>query len=95
MNGPQVIHMVSAAIGAEEFYSLENHTSRTEDIELARKRDKACADAWVGHPNVDVVDNQSDFYTKIRNLTELTYFSTRSILNIKEILESFFTSPQS
>ena len=61
--------MVSAAIDAEEFYSLENHASRTEGLELARKRDKACKVAWVGHPNVDVVDNQCpDFDTKIRNL---------------------------
>ena len=69
MNGPQVVHLVSAAIGAEEFYTLENHASRTEDIERAQKLDKACADAWVGHPNVHVVDNQCpDFDTKIRNL---------------------------
>ena len=49
MNGPQVIHMVSAAIDAEEFYSLENHASRTEGLELARERDTACANAWVNY----------------------------------------------
>ena len=28
-------------------YSLENHASRTEGLELARERDTACANAWV------------------------------------------------
>jgi len=64
----QVVHMVSAAKGAENFYSLENHASRTEGLELARERDTACANAWVGHPIVDVVDNRADFDTKIRYL---------------------------
>ena len=33
----KVIHMVSAAKGAEEFYTVENHTSRREGIEEARR----------------------------------------------------------
>ena len=35
----QVIHMVSAAKGAEAFYHIENHTSRHEGVELARHLD--------------------------------------------------------
>jgi len=35
----QVIHMVSAAKGAEAFYHIENHTSRHEGIDLARHLD--------------------------------------------------------
>ena len=35
---------------------------------MARERDIACASAWVGHPNVDIVDNSTDFDSKIRNL---------------------------
>ena len=64
----QVIHMVSAAKGAEEFYSLEHHSTRCEGIELARERDTRAAEAWVGHPYVDIVDNSSDFESKINNL---------------------------
>ena len=35
--------MVSAAKGAEEFYTIEHHASRSEGIELARQRDTAAA----------------------------------------------------
>ena len=65
----QVIHMVSAASGAEEFYTIENHASRKEGIEEARERDIKAAESWVGHPNVDLVDNRgSDFESKINYL---------------------------
>lgn len=65
----QVIHMVSAASGAEDFYSIENHASRKEGIEEARERDIKAAESWVGHPNVDLVDNRgADFESKINYL---------------------------
>lgn len=35
--------MVSAAKGAEQFYTVEHHASRSEGIELARDRDTAAA----------------------------------------------------
>jgi len=35
----QVIHMVSAAKGAERFYDNQNHVTRHESIELARQLD--------------------------------------------------------
>ena len=61
--------MVSAAKGAEEFYTIENHTSRKEGIEEAKDRDTKAAEAWVGHPNVDIVDNRgADFESKIKYL---------------------------
>ena len=43
----QVIHMVSAAKGAEPFYTCEGHKTRTEDYEGARNLDTITAD--VGH----------------------------------------------
>jgi len=79
----QVVHMVSAAKGAEEFYTIEDNIARTEGLEEARVRDTRAAEAWVGHPYVDVIDNSSgerqkdgftcllyclDFETKINNL---------------------------
>lgn len=64
----QVIHLVSAAKGAEQFYSIELQVSRTEGLEQARDRDTGAAQAWVGHPYVDVIDNSSDFESKIRTL---------------------------
>ena len=35
--------MVSAAKGAEDFYSIEHHASRKEGIEEAKDRDTAAA----------------------------------------------------
>ncbi|CAL8084431.1 unnamed protein product [Orchesella dallaii] len=61
----QIIHMVSAANGAEPFYTTEDHICRTEGIALARELDKKAAQAWVGHPYFDVVDNSSDFESKV------------------------------
>ncbi|XP_062517089.1 TRPL translocation defect protein 14-like isoform X2 [Corticium candelabrum] len=62
----QIIHLVTAAIGAEEFYSLENNAARTEGLELARKLDAKAGRAWLGHPYYDVIDNSSDFEEKCR-----------------------------
>jgi len=46
----QVVHLVSAAIGAEEHYTRSNNKTRTEDIELAQTNDRLVGEAWVGHP---------------------------------------------
>ncbi|XP_042899659.1 TRPL translocation defect protein 14 isoform X2 [Parasteatoda tepidariorum] len=64
----QVTHLITAADGAEEFYNLEDNSCRTEGIELARVRDSRAAEAWVGHPYIDVIDNSTDFDTKLRRL---------------------------
>jgi len=39
----QVIHMVSAAKGAEQFYDNQNHVTRHESLELARQLDDLTA----------------------------------------------------
>ncbi|CAG9863849.1 unnamed protein product [Phyllotreta striolata] len=64
----QIIHMVTAAKGAEEFYSIEDHNCRSEGVQLARDLDTKAAAAWVGHPYFDVIDNSTDFEGKIRRL---------------------------
>ncbi|XP_066995754.1 TRPL translocation defect protein 14 [Anabrus simplex] len=61
----QIVHMVSAANGAEDFYSTEDHVCRSEGVETARELDYKAAAAWVGHPYFDVIDNSTDFETKI------------------------------
>ncbi|XP_014296596.1 TRPL translocation defect protein 14 isoform X1 [Microplitis demolitor] len=66
----QIIHMVSAANGAEDFYSTEDHACRSEGVELARELDYKAAAAWVGHPYFDVIDNSQDFETKICRMIE-------------------------
>jgi len=61
----QVIHMVSAAKGAEEYYTTEEHATRSEGVELARMRDDRASAAWIGHPYYDVVDNSTTFEGKL------------------------------
>jgi len=61
----QIIHMVTAANGAEQFYSLENNVTRTESIEVAREIDARCSKAWIGHPVLDCIDNCGVFEVKI------------------------------
>ncbi len=46
----QIIHLITAANGAEQFYVLDNNICRTEGIEKAREMDEKCAKAWIGHP---------------------------------------------
>ncbi|CAH1990279.1 unnamed protein product [Acanthoscelides obtectus] len=64
----QIIHMVTAAKGAEEFYSTEDHNCRSENVDLARELDSRAAASWVGHPYFDVIDNSTDFEDKIRRM---------------------------
>ena len=66
-----VVHLQSAAIGAEKFYTTEDHSARFEGIELARDRDRKAMEAWRDHPYVDIIDNRSDFDSKINRLIDL------------------------
>ncbi|KAI8893182.1 AAA domain-containing protein [Globomyces pollinis-pini] len=61
-----VVHLVTAAKGAEAFYTLENNATRTEGIELAMSLDDSIMNAWVGHASLQVIDNISvpDFTAK-------------------------------
>lgn len=65
-----VIHMVSAAIGAEQFYSLENNSARTEGLELAREIDNKILKAWTGHPRLHIVENNVDFDIKVHSVLQ-------------------------
>lgn len=63
-----VIHLVTAADGAEAFYTTENNAVRTETPELARMLDRKVRDAWVGHPCLRVIDNSTDFQEKVQRV---------------------------
>jgi len=52
-----VIHMVSAADGAPQFYTDVNNEARYETLEEAVDLDKRLINAWVGHPQFTIVDN--------------------------------------
>lgn len=56
--------------GAERFYTLENNPTRSETIEEARALDIKTLNAWIGHPNVKIIDNSTDFTGKIKRTVE-------------------------
>ena len=49
---------MSAADGAEDFYSCEDHSARFEGLDLARERDRRAMEAWREHPYVNIIDNR-------------------------------------
>ncbi len=63
-----ILHLVSAADGAEEFYTTSNNKERTEGLELARELDKRVINAWTEHPHLRVINNHQDFNTKINRV---------------------------
>ncbi len=79
-----VIHMVTAADGAEEFYSFDNNPYRTEPPEEARALDKRLRDAWKDHRHLFIVDNSTGFEEKKRRA--LSHFAR--VLNMPEPLEN-------
>lgn len=52
-----VIHMVTAAIGAEQHYNFESNNIRTEQADQARMIDRKLMSAWMGHPSYILIDN--------------------------------------
>ena len=65
-----VLHLVSAADGAEQFYTTATNNKRTEGIELARILDKKVIQAWSEHPHLRVINNHEDFETKLERVLQ-------------------------
>ena len=65
-----VFHLVTAAEGAERFYSTENNAARTETPKEARDVDERLLFAWREHPRRFVFDNRGDFADKMARLTD-------------------------
>ena len=65
-----VLHLVSAADGAERFYTTANNAERTEGLELARELDKKVIQAWSEHPHLRVINNHENFDTKINRVLQ-------------------------
>ncbi|MDR2970773.1 MAG: AAA family ATPase [Bacteroidales bacterium] len=79
-----VLHLTTAAKGAEQFYTTANNSSRTENIELARTLDDKLIAAWTGHPHLRIVDNSVGFEGKLnRVLAEIS-----AVLGIPEPIET-------
>ena len=70
-----VFHLVTAAKGAEQFYTLANNTARYETVEEAVRVDDGLITSWTGHPHLRVIDNRYDFQEKMLALiTEISAF---------------------
>ena len=70
-----VFHMVTAADGAEEFYTLANNQARSEGIKEAIELDRKTQNAWVGHPHLRIIKNQGTFEDKLKHLmSEISNF---------------------
>lgn len=72
-----VIHLVTAARGAEEFYTLAqaeggpaSASARTESAEEARAQDERTMKAWVGHEHFYVIDNSTSFQQKMQRAAD-------------------------
>ena len=64
-----VFHLVTAAKGAVEFYTVANNEARTETVAEAIALDDRLKSAWSRHPHLCVIDNATDFEKKMVRLT--------------------------
>lgn len=68
-----VLHLVSAADGAEKYYTVANNAQRYEKADeaglaIARMLDKKIVQAWTGHPRLRVINNGEDFERKMNRV---------------------------
>ena len=63
-----VFHLVTAADGAEEFYTLDNNKERHETPEQARECDIEVLSHWVGANHLRMIDNSTGFGGKLARL---------------------------
>ena len=78
-----VLHLVSAADGAEQYYTTATNSTRYEQaneegLRIARDLDKKVNKSWTGHPHLRVINNHDDFDTKLRRVL-------KEISNVLEI----------
>ena len=64
-----VFHLVTAAKGAEAFYTTANNAARTETADEARRVDDRLLSAWAEHPRRFVLENEGGFAEKMARLT--------------------------
>lgn len=60
-----VIFLVTAAIGAEQYFSHATNEHRLEGVDEAVRVDRALLRAWSEHPRLQVIDNEGSFDDKL------------------------------
>ena len=68
-----VLHLVTAADGAKEYYTTANNSARTETAEEAVIKDRQTLDSWVGHKKINILGNEVSFDDKIHNAIKAIY----------------------
>ena len=68
-----VLHLVSAADGAEQYYTTATNATRYEQaneegLRIARELDKKVIKAWTGHSHLRVINNHDDFEAKLKRV---------------------------
>lgn len=69
-NYDMIIHLVTAADGKEEYYTLSNNTARSETVDEAIFLDRKTANAWIGHNNLKIIDNRTEFDEKLNRVMD-------------------------
>ena len=72
-----VFKLVTAANGAEDYYTLENNAVRKESAEEAIALDELVSKVWSVHPHFETFDNSTNFEQKMNRLLN-------SVLNFLE-----------
>lgn len=70
-----IIHLVTTADGAEQFYTTGNNVHRyekadEEGLRTARMLDKRAIDAWKSHPNHHIIRNDGGFEHKLQQVID-------------------------
>lgn len=65
-----VMHLVTTADGAEDFYTRANNSARWENADEARRLDAKIMNAWNGHRRLCIIRNGIDFPGKLGRLLE-------------------------
>lgn len=70
-----IIHMSTAADGAEEYYTLGNNQARSESMDFAKDLDKKLQEAWINHPNFVQIYNKKgqSFHEKVNEVCQSVF----------------------
>ena len=66
-----VLHICTAAKGAEDFYTLYNNKCRSESVEVARDVDDRILAVWQGHPVLKIIKAEICFEDKIQHVLKV------------------------